>query len=136
MGVQISELVLECREPERLAGFRCAVLGFEVLGREPDGSVEIGPAAGFGGPQPTIVLSLSANPRPVGGRLHFDTSPVAGTRAAEVARILAAGALPVDVGQTGAEPWTVLQDPEGNVFCVLDTPLSRPVPAGSAQGRS
>lgn len=124
MGVQISELVLECREPERLAEFWCEVLGFEVLGREADGSIEIGPAAGFGGPQPTIVLSPTEMPSPARGRLHFDTSPVAGNRADEVERILAAGGRLADIGQTGDEPWTVLEDPEGNVFCVLNTPLS------------
>jgi hypothetical protein len=25
----------------------------------------------------------------------------------------------VDIGQTGAESWTVLADPEGNEFCVV-----------------
>ncbi|MEV4510758.1 VOC family protein [Dactylosporangium sp. NPDC049525] len=32
---------------------------------------------------------------------------------------LGLGARPVDVGQTGAEPFTVLADPEGNEFCLL-----------------
>jgi hypothetical protein len=31
---------------------------------------------------------------------------------------LARGATPADVGQ-GDVPWTVLADPEGNVFCLL-----------------
>ncbi|HZY29176.1 MAG TPA: VOC family protein [Jiangellaceae bacterium] len=34
-------------------------------------------------------------------------------------RILALGARRVNIGQTGAESWTVLADPEGNEFCVL-----------------
>ena len=38
---------------------------------------------------------------------------------AEVTRLLALGARHADVGQTGDEPWVVLQDPEGNEFCVL-----------------
>jgi hypothetical protein len=29
------------------------------------------------------------------------------------------GARRADVGQTGAESWVVLADPEGNEFCVL-----------------
>jgi predicted enzyme related to lactoylglutathione lyase len=29
------------------------------------------------------------------------------------------GAHPVEIGQTGAESWTVLADPEGNEFCVV-----------------
>jgi len=36
-----------------------------------------------------------------------------------VARLIELGATPADVGQ-GDVPWTVLADPEGNVFCVLE----------------
>jgi Glyoxalase-like domain len=32
---------------------------------------------------------------------------------------MAFGARRVDIGQTGAESWTVLADPEGNEFCVV-----------------
>ena len=37
----------------------------------------------------------------------------------ELDRLLALGARPADVGQTGAESWHVLADPEGNEFCLL-----------------
>jgi len=123
VGVQVSELVLECYDPRRLAEFWCAVLGYVELGSEDDGSLEIGPASGFGGPQPTIILSPNPAPGIPRGRLHIDVNPVGSTRADEVARILGLGGQPADVGQLGTEPWTVLADPEGNVFCVLDTPL-------------
>ncbi|MGH3742881.1 MAG: VOC family protein [Micromonosporaceae bacterium] len=43
----------------------------------------------------------------------------AGEQKAEIERILALGARRVDIGQTGAESWTVLADPEGNEFCVV-----------------
>jgi len=62
MACRISELVLGCREPEVLARFWCEVLDFVVLDREDDGSVEIGPREGFGGPQPTIILSRRDEP--------------------------------------------------------------------------
>ena len=42
---------------------------------------------------------------------------------AELKRLLALGARPADVGQTGAESWHVLADPEGNEFCLLGTQL-------------
>ncbi|MGO2815730.1 MAG: VOC family protein, partial [Brevibacterium aurantiacum] len=48
---------------------------------------------------------------------HFDFRPK--DRDAEVERLLRLGAVRVDVGQTGEEPWVVLADPEGNEFCVL-----------------
>jgi len=121
MSAQLSELVLQCRDPETLARFWCEVLGFQVLeGAEDD--IEIGPATGFGGVQPTLIFEHSDADRPR-GRLHFDVNPVGTDRASEVARILAAGGTHADIGQTGEEPWTVMADPEGNVFCVLDRPL-------------
>jgi Glyoxalase-like domain len=39
--------------------------------------------------------------------------------AAPPIRRLALGAHRADIGQTGAESWTVLADPEGNEFCVV-----------------
>lgn len=49
-------------------------------------------------------------------RLHIDLRP--DDQTAEVERLIAMGATPVDVGQ-GEVPWVVLADPEGNEFCVL-----------------
>jgi hypothetical protein len=55
----------------------------------------------------------------VKNRIHLDLAPYpSDDQAAEVARLLALGAAPADVGQ-GDVPWTVLADPEGNEFCVL-----------------
>ena len=120
MACRISEIVINARDPSRLAVFWCEVLGYAELGREDDGSIEIGPPeAGFGGAQPTIVLSPSADPWPGRLRLHLDISPVDRDQDAELARLLAAGARPADVGQTGDESWHVLADPEGNEFCLL-----------------
>ena len=52
-------------------------------------------------------------------RLHLDLTTRAADREAEIERLLALGATRADVGQTGAESWTVLADPEGNEFCVV-----------------
>lgn len=119
MACRISELVLECRDPEALARFWCEVLDFVVLDREGDGSVEIGPREGFGGPQPTIILSPSDEPRQGKSRLHVDVNATDRDQEAELERLLALGARPADVGQTGNESWHVLVDPEGNEFCLL-----------------
>lgn len=48
MACRITELVLDCRDPERLAAFWCEVLGYDIIGRADD-AVGIGPAQGFGG---------------------------------------------------------------------------------------
>jgi Glyoxalase-like domain len=51
-------------------------------------------------------------------RLHFDLRP--DDRDAEVARLIALGAVQGDIGQ-GDQTWIVLTDPEGNAFCVLSS---------------
>ncbi|MEW2136398.1 VOC family protein [Streptomyces sp. NPDC005409] len=120
MACRISELVIDCADPEGLAAFWSEVLGYVELGRESDGSIEIGPpGVGFGGPQPTLVLSPTSEPRAGKLRLHIDVNATDRDQDAELERLLALGAKPVDVGQTGAEDWHVLADPEGNEFCLL-----------------
>ncbi|MGW6227277.1 VOC family protein [Cellulosimicrobium cellulans] len=120
MASRISELVLDCADPELLARFWCDVLGYVELDREGDGSIEIGPPeAGFGGLQPTLILSPSTDPRAGRLPLHLDVNPTDRDQDAELERLLALGARAADVGQTGDEPWHVLADPEGNEFCLL-----------------
>ncbi|WP_086691693.1 VOC family protein [Streptomyces recifensis] len=120
MACRISELVIDAADPERLAAFWSDVLGYVELGREDDGSIEIGPpGAGFGGPQPTLVLSPTTDPRPAKLRLHIDVSPTDRDQPAELDRLLALGARRADIGQSGEESWHVLLDPEGNEFCLL-----------------
>ncbi|WP_324794133.1 VOC family protein [Streptomyces cyaneofuscatus] len=122
MACRISELVIEAADAERLAAFWSEVLGYAEIGQESDGSIEIGPpGTGFGGPQPTLVLSPDSEPRTGKVRLHIDVSATDRDQDAELERLLALGARPADVGQTGNESWHVLADPEGNVFCLLRT---------------
>ena len=120
MACRFTELVVDCHDPESLAAFWAAVLDYRVLSRE-DGEVEIGPEAGFGGPAPTLVFGRVAEPRTAKLRLHVDVSPTDRDQDAELQRLLDLGARPADVGQTGEESWHVLQDPEGNEFCLLRT---------------
>ena len=124
MACRISELVLGCRDPELLARFWCQVLDFVVLDREDDGTLEIGPSEGFGGPQPTIILSRRDEPEKGKSRLHIDVNATDRAQDAELERLLELGARPADIGQTGEESWHVLVDPEGNEFCLLKTRLA------------
>jgi hypothetical protein len=119
MACRFSELVVHCRDPEALAAFWAAVLDYRELTRDEDGSIEIGPAAGFGGPAPTLVFGPATDPTPGRLRMHIDLSPTDRDQDAELQRLLELGAVPADVGQTGEESWYVLADPEGNEFCLL-----------------
>ncbi len=123
MACRMSEVVLKCHDPEVLARFWCEVLDFVELGREGDVWIAIGPREGFGGPQPVISLLRDAAPTNGPARLHIDVNATDRDQDAELERLLALGARPADVGQTGEEPWHVLADPEGNEFCLLRTRL-------------
>jgi glyoxalase superfamily protein len=120
MSCRLSELIIDCTEPVALSRFWCDVLGYVELSREePENGIEIGPASGFGGAAPTLVFNR--NTTRTAGKLpiHFDVNSVDRDQAAELKRLLALGARPADIGQTGEESWHVLQDPEGNEFCLL-----------------
>ncbi|MEV6028046.1 VOC family protein [Streptomyces sp. NPDC052036] len=123
MACRISELVLDCHDPEVLARFWCEVLDFIVLDRN-EGDIGIGPREGFGRPQLTIILSRNDEPKHRKLRLHIDVNATDRDQDAELERLLAAGAELVDVSQTGEEPWHILSDPEGNEFCLLKTRLA------------
>lgn len=119
MACRITELVLDVRDPELLARFWCEVLGYVELERD-DESIEIGPpGVGSGGPQPTIVLVRTDEPKVGKLRLHIDVNATDREQGDELERLIAAGARTIDIGQTSAASWHVLADPEGNEFCLL-----------------
>ena len=123
MAARITELVLDCRDPAGLAAWWAEVLGYEVIGTEDDGSVEIGPPGQAPkGAVPTIVFGPVPEPTPGKLRLHIDLNATDRDQDAELARLLALGATRVDVGQgplSDTMTWHVLADPEGNEFCLL-----------------
>ena len=118
MACRITELVLDCRDPEALSRWWCAALDWVELGREGDLSIEIGPRGGSTG-VPTLVFNSSDDPRRGKLPLHLDVNATDRDQDAELERLLELGARPADVGQTGQESWVVLADPEGNEFCLL-----------------
>ena len=128
MASRLTEISLDCHDPDRLADFWTAALDWVVLDREP-ALVEIGPAGRDDGAlldavrtgpvAPTMFLAQVAEDKVVKNRLHLDLSPIDRSRDEEVDRLLALGATHADVGQSGEESWVVLADPEGNEFCVL-----------------
>jgi hypothetical protein len=84
----------------------------------------VGPGGGLVWPDP-VALGIDVVPVPeprtaTKNRVHLDLATTTATHQAElIARLGALGATPADVGQ-GDVPWTVLADPEGNEFCVLE----------------
>jgi len=123
MAARITEFVLDCRDPAGLAAWWAEVLGYETVGIEDDGTVEIGPPGqDRNGAVPTMLFAPVPEPKAQKLRLHLDLTATDGDQDAELQRLLAHGATPVDVGQgplSDAMTWHVLADPEGNEFCLL-----------------
>jgi catechol 2,3-dioxygenase-like lactoylglutathione lyase family enzyme len=111
---RITELVLDCTDPERLAAFWGEVLGYEVLGRGDDWA-EVGP------PDKRMTLLFLQNPdrKQQKLRLHIDVNATDRDQEAELERLLKLGATRVDIDQGPDVSWHVLADPEGNEFCLL-----------------
>ncbi|MEV6419771.1 VOC family protein [Streptomyces sp. NPDC051662] len=123
MASKFTELAIDCADPNGLARFWCSVLDYEVqeegegvviIGSPlvPEGKSRLGPVA------PTLTFARVPEGKTVKNRLHIDVNPTDRDQDEEVRRLLDLGARYADVGQ-GDESWVVLEDPEGNEFCVL-----------------
>lgn len=66
--------------------------------------------------QPKLAFQQVPDPTPGKNRMHLDLR--CADRAAEVSRLVDAGATVVQDHEFGGLAWTTLADPEGNQFCV------------------
>jgi predicted enzyme related to lactoylglutathione lyase len=116
------QITMKARDDSALGGFWAAALGWGVSSEEP-GVTNLEPE-GFVYPDPVAVcvdIVTSTEPKTVKNRVHVDLATTSAAHQAElVARLTELGATPADVGQ-GEVGWTVMADPEGNEFCVLDS---------------
>jgi hypothetical protein len=112
----VAAVVIACQDPQALAGFWSAAAGWDEVRSEPGLAVLRSPA----GTGPFLELLRSPEAARAGkSRLHPDVAPYPGDdQAADVRRLLGAGAELADIGQ-GDVSWTVLTDPAGTHFCVL-----------------
>ncbi|WP_030565594.1 VOC family protein [Streptomyces aureocirculatus] len=102
--------------------FWAQALGWSATG-EGSGATAVKPV-GFDWLDPVgVCVDVVAVPEPktaTKNRVHVDLATTSAAHQAElVARLEALGATPAHVGQ-GDVPWTVMADPEGNEFCVLE----------------
>jgi hypothetical protein len=118
MTLRIQCVCVDCHDPEVVAGFWQAALGWrrtyerpdEIVLEPPAGSAEDGVAA-------DLLFLRVPDPNPGKNRLHIELRP--DDQAAEVDRLIALGAERASVGQGPDVAWVVMADPEGNEFCVL-----------------
>jgi hypothetical protein len=121
MALELVQFNFKARDDSALGRFWAAALGWGVSSEEP-GATSVRPV-GSAWPVPAAVcIDVIAVPDPetVKDRAHLELATTSAAHHAElVARLKELGATPAEVGQ-GDVPWTVLADPEGNVFCVLE----------------
>ncbi|MGW0732551.1 VOC family protein [Streptomyces sp. NPDC002851] len=121
MATRLVQISMKARDNSALGRFWAAALCWNVTGDGPD-ETNVEPE-GFTYPDSSAVcVDVLAVPEPktVKNRVHIDLATTSAAHQADlVARLKDLGATPGDVGQ-GDVPWTVLADPEGNEFCVLE----------------
>jgi predicted enzyme related to lactoylglutathione lyase len=114
MASVIKSVSFDAADALRLARFWAAVFGSDVDEESTAGKAFV-EAAGWGGPN--IWFTRVPEPKTAKNRVHFDLR-APGPVADEVARLERLGATVFE--QRGH--YTVMEDPEGNVFCVEPGP--------------
>ena len=109
-------LVLDCADPEKLAEFWSAAIGYRTLG----GAGNYVMLVDADRQQPKLLLQRVDEPKAGKNRMHFDIENPAVDE--EVARLEALGARRLEAGavEEHGQRWVVMADPEGNEFCVCD----------------
>ena len=121
---RLKEIVIDARHPAALATFWAdALTDYDI---RPYDATEIARLAGLGftpetdpsvmldGPGPSICFQVREVPRLRSNHIHLDI--VGGPMPDEVSRLLGLGAQVRDE----YDGYTVMLDPEGNAFCVVD----------------
>lgn len=117
MACRITELIVDSRDPDRLAAFWAEVLDYVETDRDETGIEISPPRPGTGAP--TMVFLRNDDPRRGKLPMHLDVNATDRDQDAELQRLLGLGATPADIGQGPDVSWHVLADPEGNEFCLV-----------------
>jgi hypothetical protein len=121
MASRIGDIIVDCHDPEVLAAFWCEVLGYRIFARDETGVAIRGAAV-----SPDILFIRVSDAKQVKNRLHFDVCPTDRDQKDELTRLFALGAKRSSIAGTGR--WVVLEDPEGNEFCLMSKQIP-PEPA-------
>ncbi|KUH40421.1 MULTISPECIES: VOC family protein [Streptomyces] len=121
MALRLFEVNLKARDDSALGRFWGQALGWSVSSGGP-GATSVAPVDSAWPDPAAVRVDVVAVPDPetVRDRAHIELATTSAAHHAElVARLRGLGATPADTGR-GDAPRTVLADPEGNVFCVLE----------------
>jgi predicted enzyme related to lactoylglutathione lyase len=119
MALRVGMVTTDCADPQALAAFWAAALDTSVA-LDVGWFVMLAPA----GAGPPLGFQRVPEERAGKNRMHLDVGAAPGERDAEVARLVGLGA--TVLGERGGDSpggrWVTLTDPEGNEFCVADSP--------------
>jgi hypothetical protein len=120
--LSIGTIVLTVEDIERAGAFWREALGYVNRGEPSDDWLILDPPgkADWAAPGASIALSVTGYPQHYPPRIHLDL--YAEDQRAEIERLLGIGAREVDWHDYPDDAdWIVLEDTEGNRFCVVDT---------------
>lgn len=115
MDVHLRAVTFDATDPQSLARFWSAVTGREVITSNPDLARLARETPGG----PVLLFLRVPESKIAKDRIHLDLETA--DRAAEVSRIIALGATFHSEVEGSTHEWTVLQDPEGNEFCIIQS---------------
>lgn len=111
---RVDTITFDCHQPGELARFWCTALGYRVAEVTEGWGVETVDPSGSGLP---LLFLIVPEDKVVKNRVHLDIRPPDSMQS-EADRLVSEGASV----QRHDDEWIVMQDPEGNEFCVLQGP--------------
>jgi predicted enzyme related to lactoylglutathione lyase len=117
MASLIDCVTFDCADPRRMAAFWAAALDYETAEDTGDW-IALRSAQGAA---PLLGFQQVPEPKVAKNRVHLDLKPMGdNTMEAEVARLEGLGARAVRLVRNSPDSvHTIMQDPEGNEFCVV-----------------
>lgn len=109
--ISVEMVTFDCTDPDRLARWWSAALGGQIVPVVPGEFMILDHGRG-----PRLGFQRVAEPTPGKARIHLDFATA--DPEGEVRRLVDLGASEVGRHSFGDFGWVVLEDPDGNVFCV------------------
>ena len=125
MSLSLNCVLIDCQDPLPQAAFWSQVLGWslEDWGEEYGAMVHNPDDTGI-----KIFFLPVPERKVVKNRVHLDVRTSDNTREAEVERLTSLGAKEIETKSLSTDQWTatwtIMQDPEGNEFCVSAEPTT------------
>ncbi len=123
------QVVIDCGDPDRVAEFWAGALGYRI--EAPGAGLDPGRTAAVIDPEgrkPRLFFERVPEGKVVKNRIHLDLNVSGGPNTPaeerrrrideEVVRVSGLGATVLRPMEAWGEYWVVMQDPEGNEFCV------------------